>query len=700
MLNKRLMLIGGLILAAAMLVACGTTEQTVITVEVPGGVETIIVEQTVSNEPIPATEQIPCNPLPEGVIPAEEAATGTTLAAPAAPALESAYGEMSLGPAEQGGTTYRAGVFSDITSLNYFAANGPDNTVYNSFMLPGRPTLFDLNELTFELLPDLAAPGTTIPVIDQQEGDLYYADVPLRQDVVWSDGEPFTADDIAWTGNIVIETGLLGGNWQNWYDPSFLDHVEALDDYTVRFYFHTIPGIARWDYGSLGAPILAEHFWAPLVEAADVMGPITALGENPAEEDLVAAQSEAWTRLYAIDVTGEPLMGAFTFTRWEAGAFIEVTANPTYYETGDTFTGTDANGVEYTWEMGPFVDRVVYSIYADQNTAVLALQNNEIDFIISSLGLQRGFQQQIEATPDLEIIRNNTMGFRYLTFNMRRQPMNDCAFRQAAAVLIDREYVTNTVLQRVAFPVYTVVPTGNTAYFNPDVPQIGRGLARADRIAFAVEILQGAGYSWEDDVLPAWDAETATAVEPGRLIMPGGVHIPDLAYWAPNAGYDPLRATFAIHIEQWLREAGIPVTAHLAGFNVLIPRLATTREWDLFTLGWSDSVFPSSLRDGWHSEQDVPDGNNNPGYRNPDYDALADTLLTCTTYEECRDIAFQLQMFLGTELPTIGLFDSGIMEAYRPTAIEFPFYTTLSGWQYIHLGGNDAQAYVRVTGAD
>jgi len=700
MLNKRLMLISGLILAAAMLVACQPAGQTVVTVMVEGEVQTVIVEpEAASNEPIPAEGLIPCNPLPEGILPAAEAATGTTLAAPAAPAAESAYGEMVLGPAEQEGITYRAGIFSDITGLNYFAANGPDNTVYNAFVLPGRPALFGLTPLTFQSTPYLAAAGTAVPVIDQQEGELYYADVPLRDDVLWSDGEPFTAADIAWTANIVLDTGLLGGNWGGYYDTNYLDHVEALDDYTVRFYFHTVPGIARWDYGTLGAPILAEHFWAPLVEAADVMGPITALGENPAEEDLAAAQGEAWTRLYAIDVTGEPTMGAFASPNWEPGAFVEVAANPNFFYSGTVDTDTDASGVTYDIEIGPFVDRVVYSIYADQNTAILALQNNEIDFIVNSLGMQRGFQQQVEADPNLAIITNASMGFRYIMFNTRRQPMNDCSFRQAAAVLIDREYVTNTVLQRVAFPMYTLVPPANAAYYNPDTPQIGMGLSREQRLAFAVQILQAAGYSWEGDVLPGWDAETATATDAGRLTMPGGVRIPDLEYWAPNAGYDPLRATFAIHIEQWLREAGIPVTAHLAGFNILIPRMSSTREFDIFTLGYSVGIFPGSLHDFFDADNAVPDGDNNTGYVTEETSALGDQLLECTTYETCRDIAYQLQMIIATEVPMMALFDSGIMEPYRPAVVQFPFYETLSGWQYLHQGGDYAQSVVRITPA-
>jgi peptide/nickel transport system substrate-binding protein len=43
--------------------------------------------------------------------------------------------------------------------------------------------------------------------------------------------------------------------------------------------------------------------------------------------------------------------------------------------------------------------------------------------------------------------------------------------------------------------------------------------------------------------------------------MPNGVPVPPLTMPAPSAGYDPLRSTFAIWIETWLNELGIPLQA-------------------------------------------------------------------------------------------------------------------------------------------
>src|SRR5438132_8086527 len=55
--------------------------------------------------------------------------------------------------------------------------------------------------------------------------------MPLRDDVTWSDGEPFTADDVVYTWQLMM-------NPQSGFDTSVEDKlksVERVDDYTVRF---------------------------------------------------------------------------------------------------------------------------------------------------------------------------------------------------------------------------------------------------------------------------------------------------------------------------------------------------------------------------------------------------------------------------------------------------------------------------------
>jgi ABC-type transport system substrate-binding protein len=646
-------------------------------------------EAPAAEGPIMADGMVPCQPLPEmawGSVEQASAAApapGIVSDVPKAEAVTSAF-------AQQGGAVYTIGVFEDVTTLNFWAANGPDNTVYNSYMLPQRLTLYGLSDKYFTFVPQVAA---DFPEPLAQEGDFWVVTVPIRGDILWSDGTTLTADDVAWTANAVLQLGLLSGNWSSWYDSNFLDRMEAVDATTVKIYYHTKPGLARHEWGVLQAPILNKAYWEPVVNAA-----VEGLDMTDA-----AAQAEAQDKLFAHDPQGEPTAGGFVFTKWEPGAFLQEDAYADYFDTGTVIeqwangaykdsngleVGTPEGDVETTIEVGPNVAAVQYSIYGDQNSAILAMKNGEVDFVLNSLGLQRGLADQLRSDPNLTVLENPTNGFRYMSFNNRRRPMNDCAFRQAVAVLIDKEFVTSTVLQGVAYPLYTFIPEANEAWYFNDVPKLGQGLTREERTNLAKEILKQAGFSWEGDAEPAWDADNRQVTQAGRLLMPDGTPVPPLSMPAPSPGYDPLRSTFAIWIETWMNEFGIPLKAELAGFNVIVPIIFTEQDFDMYILGWSLGLFPDFLYDFFAEEQAVQDGNNAGGYINPEFEELAKQLLVCEDAVTCKELSDQIQLMLATEVPYVLLFDTGIIEAYRSASIEFPYTTQLSGLQYTHQGGS------------
>jgi ABC-type transport system substrate-binding protein len=708
--NKWLVLVV-LVMAAVAITACAAPqpEQVVVTVEVQGaGGETMIVTATpdpnaamatggIPESPLAADAMVACNPLPEMAY-----GHGAGVAAPAAPAAQTLRiaGASLADPAAQGGSVYKVGVFEDVTTLNFWAANGPDNTVWNSYMLPPRLAAYALADRTFQFIPAVA---TELPEPLTEEDGNWVTTVVFRDDVTWSDGTPFTAKDWAFTAKTALDFGLISGNWSAWYDSNYLQEIQVSDDdpYTAKLVYHTKPGLARHEYGTLQAPILSEAYWGPFVDEA--RAPLDALGDSPSDDDLAAAQAEAQDNLFAVQPDGEPLAGSFLFQAREPGAYIQNETNPDYYDSGTTVTqyvdgtyqevradlseftfyGDAASDVEYEWTVGPNVDAAVYTYYGSQDAALLALRSGEVDFVLNPLGLQRGLLDQVQGDPNVTVISNSVNGFRYMSFNNRRQPMNNCAFRQAMAVLIDKEFVTNTILQGVAFPLYTFVPEGNAAWYFSDVPKLGQGLTREERVNLSNSILEQAGFSWTDDVKPTWNADGGHVDPGGRLILPDGTPSPDLDLWAPSAGYDPLRSTFAIWIETWAREAGIPVTAQLAGFNVLVPLIFTEQDFDMYILGWSLGIFPDYLNDFFVGSQAVPDGNNAGGYVNPEFDAQSEALLACDSVSACKEISDNLQIILSEEVPYVVLFDTGIIEAYRSTSVEYPFTETLSGLKYI-----------------
>jgi ABC-type transport system substrate-binding protein len=460
--------------------------------------------------------------------------------------------------------------------------------------------------------------------------------------------------------------------------------------------------MAHHEYGTLQAPILAEHYWAPIV--AEALAPIEALGEHPSQEELLTAQTDAHYILFSHQVDGEPTAGGFTLTKLERGAFLESVKNPDYLNTGlivqqwENGAYKDSAGieagpapegdVETEYTVGPHVDSVVYTIYGSQDAAILAMQKGEIDYVLNSLGLHSGLSGKVKGDPNLTVIENPTNSIRYLSFNNRRRPMNDCAFRQAVAVLIDKEFIIEKVLQGAAFPLYTFIPESNIAWYFGDVPKLGKGFSREERVNLAVEILEQAGFYWENDRKPAYSPGDLRVEGAGRLIMPDGTPVPPLKLLAPSPDYDPLRSTFAFWIESWLDEMGIPVMTELAGIKVLTPLIFTEHDFDMYILGWSLDIFPDHLWLYFAEGEAVPNGNNAGGYINPEFETLSSQILTCNDVIRCKEIADQSQIMLSTESPYVMLYSTEIVEAFRSDSLEFPFVEALGGIQYYHLDGN------------
>jgi len=164
--------------------------------------------------------------------------------------------------------------------------------------------------------------------------------------------------------------------------------------------------------------------------------------------------------------------------------------------------------------------------------------------------------------------------------------------------------------------------------------------------------------------------------------MPDGKPVPEMELLAPSAGYDPLRSTFAIWIERWLNEVGIPVKANLTGFNIIVDRTRGEKlDFDMFILGWGLSLYPDYLEAFFHSRHAEPGDFNAGGYSNPEFDKLADELLAESDLNEARKKVFKMQEFLADDLPYVVLFTTPILESYRSDRLKFPYTETLGGLQ-------------------
>ena len=208
-----------------------------------------------------------------------EETSATTQAADTTEATEPTDEEPTE-PAEPSGSTeaftYTAAIFADLTTDNYWAYTDPESSVWNAYVFSDHAgALFNQQPPANTLVPSLAEGLPAEPV---ENGDVWTITQPMRQGVVWSDGEAIDANDVVFTAKAAIDL-QLGGNWLTNYPTGAADDpateedefrlgivdVRAVDDYTVEFDWNGKPGLSFWQFGAAIAPVLPEHFWADAV---------------------------------------------------------------------------------------------------------------------------------------------------------------------------------------------------------------------------------------------------------------------------------------------------------------------------------------------------------------------------------------------------------------------------------------------------
>jgi len=693
--SKKLLIVVGLLVIASMaLAACQPETVTVVetvVVEKEGEtiVETVVVEVEVEKE------------------------------------VEAAPVEEEAGP--ECCDAYRIALFEEPVSLNYWNYLGPGSSVWTGYVISTHQAqLFALSDKRFDFVTQLAK---EIPEpVDNGDGT-YTITVEMIEDATWSDGESITAHDYVFTYNACKDLKLTQ-NWPNQCTPNDADvQVTALDDYTVEFVFlNQTPSLGNWQAGLALAPILPEHYWADYAAEAyafldGVAAPEVERPEDCEAEDADADTCGAWatydeaftnarTTLYEADASTVPVYGGYTTDTWEPGAFVQRTANESYYFKGaevvefedGTWQLTMPDGTTYQlygnaegaetlrFTQGPYSPNIVFSIYGSQDAAFLALANGEVDYVINPLGLARGLREQAERGEGIETYTNADYGMYYLAFNMNKFPMSNYEFRQALDTSIDKEFVVNSVLGGVVFPMYSTMPPGNGFWHNPDVPKPYVELTRAERVDMAVQVLKDAGWTWTAE--PFWDDDLQD-VTPGEGILgPDGQEVPELTILGPGPAYDPIRATFNQWISEWARELGFPVQSELTGFNTILGPVFIDANYDMYILGWSlgNVAFPNYFFDFFHSSQCTAEsGNyNTPCLKDEEYDALTEEFMETGDLELAQELVYQMQVVLADRRPYITLFYKQTHDLAH-NSVTFPYTESLGGIEFQTGFQTDAQ---------
>ncbi len=477
--------------------------------------------------------------------------------------------------------------------------------------------LFRRHPETLEIIPWLAKEE---PVFD--EDALTYT-IHLRK-AKWSDGSDFTSEDVLFTKQLFFDF-KIPRYYSKW---KIIEKLEAPDAHTVVF--HLKEPSAIFMSRVMTAPMVSKKEWGPVAEnALTKEKPLRILQDFQVEKPLGT--------------------GPFILHEYEKGAYIHMKKNPYFFGEGKNIAGFD---------LGPYVDNLLFNIYGTTDVAILALKKGDIDYYWWDI--QPGYIQDLEENADIDLHFNKKSALYYLGFNLRRPPFDDKILRQAVATVVDKQFILNRILQDYGTPMDSIIPSGNHFWHNPDVRKYGAGMDEKQRITAARDMLKSAGYSWE--VPPVND--DGTLATPSDILLPSGEKMDKFVILTPPADYDPKRAFAGTMIQEWLRKLGLPAFARPMSFNSLLETVKGKHDFDAFVLGYGKlNLDPDYLGAFFSSENDRPNGWNMSGYTNEAFDTLAAEQRLVVDVEKRRQMIYKMQEMLLEDVPYYPLYNPHIIEA-------------------------------------
>ena len=240
----------------------------------------------------------------------------------------------------------------------------------------------------------------------------------IRSGVKWSDGQPFSAEDVVFT--------LMNFGKYNTYLTKLMPLIAeaGAPDATTFVLKLKQPMTATLDlFDKEVFPLLPKHVY----ERTDLL-------TNPANRAPVG-------------------LGPFKFVSWETGRAITFTRNPNYWEKGK-----------------PHIDSVVFALIPDPQQRRNALARGEIDWMwvepaqvpAAEAAAKGGGFRVIE-------IKTNAPERAVVDFNMRREPMMNLKVRQALFQAIDRDRVVQDVYQGMANKEVNAIPAQFRSLHDPSI---------------------------------------------------------------------------------------------------------------------------------------------------------------------------------------------------------------------------------------
>ena len=480
----------------------------------------------------------------------------------------------------------RVGWMTDPDSLNPFA--GIEQSSYELYHI-SYDFLTNYGDEFLETQPGLAESWTT------SDDGLTWT-FKIRQGVKWSDGEPLTAGDIAFSYMFQKKYELT--NFLSSLDG--IKSATAPDDATLVIECEK----PKADILSMWVPVVPEHIWSKFTSYEE----ITKYVNRP------------------------PIVGSgpFQVVEWQKGKFIRCVANKEY------------------WGGTPKVDEIIFQIYKNQDTLAQDLRLGTIDLAVNISPTQ---VRAMENEPGIEAQACAQKAFDYLSMNthdgasLGNPVLKDVKFRQALNWAIDKQKMAELAYQGMADPGTSIFEVD---FYDPNLDWHWQPPADVEYKydpAKAKQLLADAGYKDTDG--------------DGILNDPnnGDKNI-KLRLWSRRES--PQSQVQGKLLTGWWKDIGLDMDYSVEDNGVLIDGIYNFAgdtykpDFDMFIWLWQPSGSDPGRRLGYFRSVQIAN-QNDCCWSNKEYDALWEQQSKELDPQKRKQIAHQMQELFYTEAPYIVL---------------------------------------------
>jgi peptide/nickel transport system substrate-binding protein len=428
----------------------------------------------------------------------------------------------------------------------------------------------------------------------------------IRDGIQFHDGQPMTANDVAFSVNLYKNNGDF--IYLNAYTTNF-DTIEATDDNTVVITL--LNAVPNMDYLLSYLYVLPEHIWKDYAEAP------------------------ASTEFENVEMIGT---GPFKMLEYSQNEFVQLGANKDHFDTA------------------PKIDEVIFQTFESDDVLVQSLRSGQVDMITE---MPATAVESLKTDANIQVVTGAPYApsVRDVIFNQAdpencptdvgglctgHPALRDRNVRLALAHATDKQRIIDVVLLGFGSPGLTLIPDGLGPWYNNSITDYEFDTAKAN------QILDDAGYLDTDG--------------DGVREMPDGSQPLNFRMQWPSDILDGPRLAELLS-EMW---AEVGVTTEL---QALDPDAATAVccpafDFDILLWGWGSDPDPNLLL-SVHSTDEIPNGYNETGYSNPEYDELHVQQGIELDAERRREIVWQMQQIAFDDVVYIIPYYQQAIEAYR-----------------------------------